>query len=287
MAGVFSAVFCSYSYSDIISGTTPNAAAGGVIWDMDNVLPPQAGLVVNGLIYRYTTDKNPEDDMTVTIQNEHLYENYYVIQETDDWSQLPPGTIVRRIDLANIPREIIGQGSIVVEGEGEVLDPSVSYSFRYDECYIVLSSPDCPGYNEALYAWLKENGFLDKEPDPNDPFYDEWVQLMLNRETDADEDEESKKSDEDEEEEDEGIEMMNRDVDIKGFVDGARQNAMLQSFVLPNFDSYTKIQLDGGVYEDTVVLQDGKIEDNRRALSNLAQDEVHRQMVRSQYENNN
>jgi hypothetical protein len=50
----------SYCYSESIQpyfGTTPNAAAGGNTWIMNNVLPTPPGLDINGVIYNYTIQK--------------------------------------------------------------------------------------------------------------------------------------------------------------------------------------------------------------------------------------
>lgn len=283
------ALSSSYCYSEETTGTTPNAAANGLFWSMDNILPPEAGLVVNGMFYRYTTEKDPFSDLTVTIQNEHAFDDGFVIQETDDWSQLPGGTINKRVELNNIPKEIIGNGSIVTEGEGTVSDPSVVYSYKFDECYIVLSSPSCPGYDQALYDWLKENGFLDRAPNPEDPYYNEWVQLMLSREADLDDEDDDENDEvvlnEDEEEKDETIEAMNAVIDVEGFIDGAVQAAKIAALsTIKNFEAYQSRSIPGGEYKDAVTLEDGNIQDNQRALSNLAQDNVHRSMVRSQYD---
>lgn len=282
------ALSSSYCYSEETTGTTPNAAADGLFWSMDNILPPQAGLVVNGMFYRYTTEKDPFSDFSVTIQNEHAFDDGFVIQETDDWSQLPGGTINKRVELGNIPKEIIGDGSIVTSGDGSVSDPSVVYSYKFDECYVILSNPSCPGYDQALYDWLKENGLLDQAPSPDDPFYDEWVQLMLNREADLDDEDDENDEvalKEDEEEEDETIEAMNAEIDVEGFIDGAVQAAKIAALsTVPQFEAYESRNIPGGEYKETVTLDDGNIQDNARALSNLAQDNVHRSMVRSQYD---
>lgn len=283
-----SAVFCSYSYSEEVTGTTPNAAANGFTWNMFSVLPPQAGLTFNGMFYQYTAEKNTEDDFTVTIQNRDLLNGGYVIQETDDWSGLPGATINKRVDLPNIPQEIVGEGSIVTTGQGLVKDPSVVYSFRFDECYLPISNPECPGYEQALYDYLLANGLLNQEPDINDPYYDEWVQFQLNRENEIEEetDDEKKQREETLEVEEDRIEMMNAEVDINKFVDGAKQNEIIKSFsTIPNFELYTQAGIDGGVYKDTVQLQDATLLDNNRALRQFATDEVHKKMVRSQYEN--
>lgn len=250
---------------------------------MEDVLPPQAGLTVNGLIYQYSVEKDASSDLQVTIQNEYSLGEGYIIQQTDDWSQLPGSTINRMVTFGGIPREYIGNGEIATTGEGKVYDPYIAYSYRYDECYVPLSSPDCPGYNDALLKWLET-----ATVEPSDPFYDEWVQLTLNRESEVeDEDDVTDLEDEEKEEEDAGIAALNSEIDIEGFVDGATQAAIMQSFAtIPNFDGYYATAIEGGVYEDVLTLDDGEIQDNQRALSNLAQDQLHRNMVRSQYNRN-
>ena len=140
---------------------------------------------------------------------------------------------------------------------------------------------------DSLYDWLKANGLLDNPPEPGDPFYDEWVQAALNQESEEVEEEEENKDNEDleEEEENERIIALTGDIDISE-LGGANQEKILSELNnVQNFDNYYKQQLPGGQYNEVVVLQDATLPDNRRALSNLARDEKHRQMVRSQYEN--
>jgi|SaaInl5LU_22_DNA_1037371.scaffolds.fasta_scaffold38371_2 hypothetical protein len=291
---VLLAASCFYSYSNSVvaqetTGTTPNAAANGFTWNMYSVLPAQAGLTFNGLFYTYTANKETEDDFTVTIQNEFANGVGYVIQETDDWSGLPGATINKRLDLPNISQTVVGEGSIVTTGEGEVLDPSVVYSFRFDECFVPLSNPQCPGYQDALYQYLLDNGLLNSEPSLDDPFYDEWVQFQLNRDSEdnaEDDDEKRVREDTTDLDEDVGIEMLNAEVNIDEFVDGATQNAIITALsTIPRFELYTSATLDGGVYNDAVTLNDGILNDNNRALRQFATDKVHKDMVRSQYEN--
>lgn len=285
MAAVSLALSSSYCFSEV-RGTTNNAAANGLQWDMTDVLPPQAGLQVGGVIYRYTVEKDPNGDLQVHIQNENAIDGGYVFRETDDWSQLPGSTINKVVPLNNIPREYFGNGSIELDGEGQIVDPNVRYAYNFDPCYVILTNPECPGYAQALYDWLKEQGLLDNQLNPDDPFYDEWVQMMLERETDVDEDEEetTERTEEDEGEED-PIEALNANVDIEGFVDGERQSAMIDALSsVPNFESYVTVTIPGGVYEETIKLEDAELPDNPRALNSLARDELHRQMVRSQYD---
>src|SRR6056300_102614 len=272
LAAVSLALSSSYCFSEV-RGTTNNAAANGLQWDMTDVLPPQAGLQVGGVIYRYTIEKDPNGDLQVHIQNENAIDGGYIFRETDDWSQLPGSTINKVIPLENIPREYFGDGSIELDGEGTIIDPNVQYAYNFDPCYIILNNPECPGYSGALYDWLKEQDLLEKQISPPDPFYDEWVQMMLDRETDVDEEE--------------TIEALNANVDIEGFVDGEKQSAMIDALSsVPNFESYVTATIPGGVYEENIKLEDAKLPDNPKALNSLARDELHRQLVRSQYDNN-
>lgn len=291
MAAALLLGFSSYSYCETINGTTNNAAINGPVWNMADVLPDTAGITIGSVLYRYTVQKNANDDFTVTIQNRKLgTANDYIFRETDDWSQLPGATINKSVTVSNLPAELFGEGSIATTGFGTVQNPSVYYTYRFDPCYIVIANPECPGYESALYDWLKERGLLDGEPDVNDPYYDEWVQLNINRETEVDEEEEEEekqaKSDEDKEKELDPIEMLNKNVDIEGFIDGARQSDIIsQLSTIPQFEVYMNAQIPGGVYEESITLQDSDLPDNARALSNLGRDEVHREMVRSQYRN--
>ena len=96
----------SYSYSDTIYGITANAASTGLNWAMNNVLPQQAGLQVNNVIYQYTVDKDPSDDMVVHVQNENAQGNGNIFRETDDWSGLPGNTINKIVAVSDIPIQL-------------------------------------------------------------------------------------------------------------------------------------------------------------------------------------
>jgi hypothetical protein len=51
-------------------------------------------------------------------------------------------------------------------------------------------------------------------------------------------------------------------------------------------DSYLNATIDGGVYQEDVVLVDKILDDNKQALRNgLAQQLLHEQMVQMQYDN--
>lgn len=274
----------SYSYSEALIqyGITNNAAADGMEWDMLDVLPIPGGLMVNGVIYQYTVDKEREDDMKVHIQNEHAFEDGYIFRETDDWSGLPGNRINKIVSFPDTNSTLFGRGSIETEGNGTVTDPNVMYSYKLDPCFVPLTDPSCPGYIQALYDWLKANGLLPKDTEIDDPYFNEFVQGMLKRKSEK-EDETKKKKEEDKE--DESIEELNAGASIEGLGDPAAQEAIMKALsMIPNFENYYAVNIQGGVYDDTLVLQDKNLPDNMNAMRNLSQDTLHRSMVRSQYD---
>lgn len=276
----------SYSFSNptLEYGVTDNAAENGLQWELEDLVPTPGGLVVNGVLYRYTVEKNPADQMQVNIQNENKIDGGYIFRETDDWSGLPGSTINKYINLPNVGGEYFGTGSIEIEGTGEVKDPNVRYSYALDPCYVPLSDPSCPGYEQYLYDWLLENGLLSSEVDINDPFFDEIVQALLDEEAELEKEEAPAK--EKNEEEDDEIERLNAGASIEAMGDPAAQAAIMQALsTIPKFENYYAINIEGGVYKESVTLQDSELPDNKSALRNLAFDTKHREMIRSQYDN--
>lgn len=247
---------------------------------MDNIFPNQYGLSVNGVIYRYTVNKTIEDNLSVTIRNENALGDGYIFNQTDNWNGRPGNTINKFVPLPNIPRAYWGRGEMVVQGEGTVDDATIAYNYTYNACYYVLLNPDCPGYIQALYKWLKDNGLLDDQF--KDPYYDEWVQLNLNRKTEQEEQEEIKLAEEERKKDYTQRALLLGDAASKlanATVEAAKLEALA---TVPNFDSYYT-SLAGGVYPETVVLQDAQLPDNVSALNNLAQQQLHEDMVRLQY----
>ena len=270
------ALSSSYCFSDTLYGTTGNAAAGGFSWDMTNVLPNNPGLTVDGLLYQYSVEKDAGADLSVTIRNENALEpGSYVMEQTDDWSQLPGGNLIRRESFSPIPYQYWGRGEIVTEGEGTVLNANVRYTWKYDECFEPLSNPSCPGYENALYAYLLANGLLG-EDEVIDPYESKEVQDALDNETEKEEEQRKE-----EDEQDKAIEELNGEANLAELADPSAFGAMTK---LPeNFNQYF-FTIPGGTYSDVIVLQDSTLPDNKRAMRNLAGDETHRKMIRSQYE---
>ena len=276
----------SYSYSEVITGTTNNAASGGLTWSMTNVLPPEAGLTVGGVIYRYTIDKDPNAAAKVHIQNENAIDGGLLYRNTDDWTGLPGNTIVNNFVLPSIPSEYFGTGSIQVEGEAEVRDPFLSYSYRYDTCFNPINDPSCPGYNDAMYKFLFDNGLLNQVTDVNNPLDDEFVRASLEREVDQTEDDDNQEKREDEDEEENSLEDALSIADNAiAIAEGAATLDQLSALAnLAQFNSYLTANIPGGAYNETLSFESKDIPDNINALrASLIQQRLHEEMVDSQY----
>lgn len=270
-----------YSYSEQVFGTTTNAASNGYNWVMTNVLPQQAGLTVNTVLYRYTTIKDINDPLIVTVQNEDP-EGGYIFREVDDWTGIPGNTINKVVGVGGIPIERWGDGEIVWQGEGDVVNPFVAYTYQYDTCFDPQTSPSCPGYNIQMPDIPSD--------DPVDPLDDEFVQDELDREmTLRDEDEDERNRKQMEEKEEEGEEEVDLEA-VLGVVNKSLQNAedtakQQQMMALNAFSQTYFTQLPDTKYEETVSLQDGKLPTNRRGRRlEFAQQLLHEKLVKSQYE---
>jgi len=278
----------SYSYSDTTPyyGTTGNAASGGNTWSMDNVLPSPPGLDINGVIYNYTIQKNVDDSVNVHVQNENANGTGYVFRETDEWQPGSlGGTEIRKVVpvIPNIPRQAWGDGSIEVEGPGSVEDPTVVYSYKVDPCYDPQFNPSCPGY-EPVIPDIPE---VDVTSLYN-ALDDESVQIAMT-ETDNDiyeEEEQAEVEEESEEKEEMRLEAALAAVDNSEMF----ANAFAQAQILASINNaiqmnnYYAANIPGGVYKETQVLVDRKIDDNKQGLRNgLAQQLLHEEMVGMQY----
>ena len=282
--------YSSYLHSDTYYGTTPNATNGGLTWGMDGLLPdasqPWVQVQVNGLTYRYTMTKDPDANVKVYVRNEDPVNGGYVFEEVDDWSGVDGATIQKYFRFGYIDSSRWGDGSIDVEGDGTVSDSIVTYNYKVDiddmlmKCAAgPLADPSCPGFMDALLEYLKNL----KDPDVNDPFYDEWVKAQLEKETELEDEEDVKPKEEDKEETLE--KRMGGKNTVEGIVDAAKQDAVMDALAnVAMIESYYQVEIQGGVYEETLKLEDAELPDNRRALSNLASDAKHRTMVRSQYD---
>lgn len=277
-------VYSSYSYSsdtDIVYGTTQNAAADSLQWSMSRVLPQQTGLIVSGVVYRYTTEKNPDDDLVVHVQNENARGEGYIFRSSDDWSGIPGNTINKAVPVNNIDISYWGDGSIVTEGFGTVKNPSVIYTYQFDPCFDPQSRPDCPGYKDPF-----DLEFVDIEV--VDPLDDDLIQDELDRKASLDKDDQE---DRDRKKMKSKKKLDDRLEKVLGIVnttllaaDAVAKHAELLALAqIPA--SYTSTTISGGTYEETTVLKDKKLPENRNGLrNNLAQQLKHQEMIDLQYD---
>ena len=287
MLAAFSAFWPCYSFSDqYIYGTTGNAAVDGFTWSMGTLVPDAPGLSVNGVIYRYTTIKDPDEAMLVRVQNEAANGEGYTFRVTDDWTGLPGNTINKLISVNNIPISRWGDGSIEVEGEGTVVDPTVVYTYQIDTCFNPQTDPSCPGYVDPATFLVAES-----PAEAYDPLEDQAVSDTLEA-TDPEL--------YDEEEEDETIASEKVEATKDKFQRGltASQNALTlannfsQDSIIRaintsvNMYPYYATSINGGAYRETTKLVDSELPENPRGLRNgLAQQLLHDKMVEEQYSN--
>ena len=280
------------SYSESIApyyGYTGNAASGGNTWSMDTYLPSDIpGLDINGVIYNYTIQKQLQDSVTVNVQNENANGTGYIFRETDEWrpGSLGGTQINKVVPVVPSNRSLWGDGSIEVEGNGSVTDPTVVYTYRVDPCYNPQFDPNCPGYEVPMPSPPAEIDVYDPLNDPN---------VTFNRENEDEvyEDEDKLLSEEELAEQEELDKKKTQDRLEKALAAVANSalfaEAFSQAMVLQQMNSavnmapYYSANIDGGTYNDTVTLDGGNITDNRKALRNMAQDKLHDKMVDMQY----
>ena len=289
MALSFSVFLPSYSAADTVYGVTNNAVNDGLTWSPVNVLPdfssPNVSLQVNGVTYYYVMSKDPAADATVYVRNKDAINGGYVFEEVDDWSGLPGNSILKNFRFDGIPGEQWGNGSITVDGDGTVSDASVIYLYRMDVdetniiCTNPLADPNCPGFLDALYKYLEGLEYVD----PEDEFYEYWVEMQEGRQI------ENEKVEIVEDEEEDLEKSMQTDPDVGGFIDGFAQQGVLEQLANdPLIQPYYVVDYpEVLVYEDTLQLEDTLLPDNNRALRQLAGDAKHYSMVRSQYDREN
>lgn len=249
---------------------------------MTNVLPQQAGLTVDSVFYRYTTVKNPEDDMLVHVQNENANGEGYIFRSTDDWSGLPGNTINKAVAVNGIPIDSLGDGSIEVEGTGEVVNAKVVYNYQFDPCFDPQSDPTCPDYVSPFSLDM-----LPSDPEVVDPLDQDYVQDELDRKAmqdDEDEEEQDRKQLAKEKKKDDRLEK------VLGIVNtsllSADSIAKHNELIALNYIPQTYFEsLPDTKYEETIVLKDSKLPENKKGKRvGLAQQVLHEQMVSQQYE---
>lgn len=278
-----------YSFSDTTYGTTNNTAANGLSWGMGDYLPdfsaPNITVKINGVFYQYTMNKDKDADAKVHVRNKHV-DGGYIFEKTDDWSGKYGATLRKFYTFPGSNAELWGDGEMAVEGDGSISDASMIYSYRMDvneeqiQCSVSpLSDPSCPGWLDALYKYLQENGLL--EPDEDSEFYEAWLAAQ----EEAEQEEDQQEIDEEQQAQDDMESRMRADNLNTEMFDASQQALTFAEFAsVGTITPYYDVTIPGGTYEDVVKLEDATLPDNRRALRNLANDANHRTMVRSQYD---
>lgn len=278
----------SYSYSEVIHDTTQNAAINGQQWVMSNVLPGYTGLTVNSISYQYTTLKEAQDQMIVSIQNQQAGGNGLVFNSTDDWSGLPGNTIRKVVTVAGIPYYDWGDGQIMIEGTGTVTDPNVQYNYSYDPCNDnPLYSPSCPGYALAM-ANLHVKQSLEKiETNQNydisvdysisktelPSYYTEETRLKKPKDLDDEDAKDRKKR---------GLQSAENALTEANAI--SQQEILNVMNFVPQFQSYYNVMMRGGVYADATMYKPTTVPENKKGLRvGLAQQLLHNRMVEEQY----
>ena len=276
-------LFCSsHSYSNEVFGVTQNATSAGYQWVMTNILPQQAGLQVNAVIYNYSVDKVTEDDFLVHVQNENAQGEGYIFRETDDWSGLPGSTINKNVAVPNIDIGYWGLGSIETEGKGSVYDAGVYYSYQYDPCFDPQSNPSCPGYKTPIDMNFEDVSVYD-------PLEDDMIQDELDRKSNL----KQQKEDEDRRERLRIVKELEEEKEsLESLLGIAEKNEFSEEQILKHQQlmalrglpvGYLN-SLVGGSYEDTITLKDRELPNNRRGLRvGLAQELKHQQLINLQY----
>ena len=281
--GALALLVCSsYSYSEEVFGSTTNAASAGYNWVMTNLLPAQAGLQVNGVVYRYTAVKNTDDDMVVHVQNENARGAGYIFRSSDDWSGLPGNTINKVVPVNNVDISYWGNGSIQVDGFGTVEDARVVYTYQFDPCFDPQSNPTCAGYIVPIdyaaeeIAYEEDQNYIQDELDRKQTLQDEEDQEETDRKATI-----ARKK----KESDERLEVL------LGLVNTTElsQDQLLKHSELTLTNSFSSSyynDIQGGNYKETLALIDNKLPDSNKGLRvNLATQILHQKLVDLQYDN--
>ena len=277
---------CPYSSSsEIVNSSTNNAAYNGYVWQMLNLFPSQTGLEIKGVFHQYTLDKDESTNGSVIIKNKNANGTGNIYENVDNWNGIAGSTKIGYDPVTPSLLPLWGDGSISVTGDGTLSDVSVNYHYSFDPCFIPLSDPSCPDFQANLYKYLLDNNLLNTDPNVNDPYYNEWVKFQLDRKAEKQKEQKLKEAKEEEEKEELSIEsVLATSGAVEQIADPTEQLTMLTALAaVGKINSYYDIKIDGGIYQDTIKLNDSSIQDNRNALRNLRNDATHRKIVRSQY----
>lgn len=246
-------------------------------WLMSNVLPSVAGLSVNAVIYKYAVEKEVSDPFIVDVQNKNARGDGLIFHSRDDWSGLPGNRINKVIGVGSIDASYWGDGEIKSQGVGRISEASVVYAYTRDSCAEPTVDPTCPNYKVELPTLLP-TPIIEEVPMPE----------LVSKNTLIIEDTESSKESikTHQNKKDERVIRSSKIITQNALInaEAVQKAAAFESLNnIPKFETYS-FTMNGGVYRDTVKLQDGKLPDGKRGLVNTwAQQELHTKMVEQQY----
>lgn len=247
---------------------------------MTGVLPAATGLTVDGVIYQYTAVKNTKDPMVVNVQNANALGTGYIFRSQDDWTAKPGNSITKVVPVDNILNTYWGDGSITVDGKGQVTNQYVMYKYRYDTCANPLSDPSCPGYSKA-----KLDTTTLKAAEAVDPLSNQYVKDSLQSKP-LPEDEEKKKDLNPKTEKKNEKVTLEKKIILNAMLsaeDAQKASKFEMMNNIPGFEAYS-INIAGGVYNDVIRYPEKNLPDSRKGRSlGLAQEKMHGAMVDSQY----
>jgi hypothetical protein len=285
----------SYSYSESIApyyGYTGNAITDQSLrWSMPNVLPSPDGLFVDNVIYSYQIEKETGEWVTVTVANANADGTGYIFREVDEWypGSLGGQQINKIVPLGRLHRSLFGDGSITVEGEGQVVNARLVYTYMVDPCYDPQFDPNCLGYEEPVYdippivyddydATLNGDGDR-RDYEGDDEKYEDDPELTDEEKAELENEEEKDRKD-----------RLEKALSAAGtsqlFAMALAKSQIIDTMNLAvNMTSYYQRGIPGGSYNETVDLVDTDLPDNASGLRNgFAQQLLHEQMIESQYD---
>jgi hypothetical protein len=239
---------------------------------MKEVLPQYTGLTVNGVNYTYTTTKNSQDPLVVTVENSNASNSGYIFRSRDDWSGLPGNTITRTVPTDNIPINLWGPGQIRLEGVGSVTDPTVRYIYRYDTCKLTpVTDVSCPNYRppqttvslpetELPPEWNIRATQTPEEQERDRSFV---LQNSGNRNTSR---------------------PLSRGNNLLLNAQAVSLSAALDAMNKPPGFAQYSVTIPGGTYAETVILKDRALPDSRNSRRfNQSQQQLHQAMIDLQF----
>jgi len=213
---------------------------------MQNVLPAETGLVVNGIAWRYSVDKNAADPFFVNIEQNSVAGSR-LFTFTDNWTGLPGNNIVRGAPL-NLLGENMASGALTTDGFGTVFNESIVYTYQYNPCSDISCPEFIPPAPQVMMPTLEQVTLRDDD------------QEELERRQAL-------------------VKEKKREAGTIGL-----DTLSSQFFALDNIPSSYYIAMPGGFIEDSFLPARNISDNSKGRRMGFAQQRLHNEMVNAQYE---